>query len=168
MRTKQFLFFALFCFVGMALFAAEGDDLTEDRYAPIIEWLGNLHPIILHFPIALIVMTVISELLFYWYGNPLFDNASRFMIIAAAVTAVPTALLGLAYSYNMQYDETLIIYFWLHRFFGIFSALLAIVTAVLREMEKKKAYYYCLALLFISVNFAGYLGGVLTFGFGKL
>ena len=56
-----------------------------------MQWIGSFHFIFLHFPIALITMTAISELLFTWFQRPIFDYTSRFMLIAAAVFSVPTA-----------------------------------------------------------------------------
>lgn len=135
----------------------------------IIKWVGNFHLILLHFPIALITMAAVSELLFFWYGNSLFDQASRFMVIAAAVMVIPTVLTGLAYGYNVPYEGVMASYFWWHRFFGLFTAVLAITTAIFREFSAKKAVYYmCLFLLFISVNVTAFLGGSLTFGIGHL
>ncbi len=148
--------------------------VEEAMVDKIIKWVGNFHPILLHFPIALITMAAVSELLFFWYGNSLFDQASRFMVLAGAVTVIPTVLTGLAYGYNAQYEGIMSTYFWWHRFSGIFTAMLAIITAVIRELPQQKfpylrtAYYICLSLLFISVNVTGFLGGSLTFGIGHL
>ena len=73
------------------------------------QWIGSFHFILLHFPIALIIMTGISEILLAWLQRPIFDYASRFMIIAAAILAVPTAMLGLIYSYTTSYSGLLAI-----------------------------------------------------------
>jgi uncharacterized membrane protein len=145
-------------------------EIGKDSYRKIIHWLGNFHPVLLHFPIALIVMTVISELLYHWYGTPLFEHASRFMIITAAITAIPTALFGFAFGYDAHYEGILGNLFWWHRFLGVFTTLLTIVAAILRELHTSKqwntmkTYYICLFIIFISVNLTGYLGGGLTFG----
>jgi uncharacterized membrane protein len=152
----------------------EGMKVKKDTYSQIIRWLGNFHPIFLHFPIALIIMTVIAELLFFWSGNTLFDQAARFMIIAAAISAIPTALFGFAFGYDANYEGILANIYWWHRFFGVFTTLLTIVTAILRELHSRKqwdtmkAYYLCLAIIFISVNLTGFLGGEMTFGPGHL
>src|SRR5262249_6508898 len=142
----------------------------KDMYSNIIHLLGNLHPIFLHFPIALIFMTIISELFFVWNGNFLFDQAARFMIIAAAISAIPTTLSGFAFGYDAHYEGILADFFWWHRFLGVFTTLLTIVTAILKELHSRKqwntmaAYYICLAVIFISVNLTGFLGGGMTFG----
>ena len=63
-----------------------------------LQWLGSFHMIFLHFPVALINMVAISEFLFVIAKKPVFEISSRFMLIAAAITAPPTAMLGLIYS----------------------------------------------------------------------
>jgi len=145
-------------------------EMRKDHLTKIIHWLGRYHLVILHFPIALVVMTAISELLFYWYGSPLFDQAARFMIIAAAITAIPTALFGLALGYDAHYNGMLVNIFWWHRFWGLFTAVMIVVTASLRELhvrkgwETLKLYHICLVAIFISVSLTGFLGGEMTFG----
>ncbi len=130
-----------------------------------VQWIGSFHFILLHFPIALIMMTGISEILLAWWQRPIFDYACRFMIIAAAVLAVPTALLGLIYSYTATYSGLLADFVWWHMWAGITTAVLAIIVAFIRERYGiSKLYYSCLILLFLLVNITGFLGGGMTFG----
>lgn len=129
------------------------------------QWIGSFHFIFLHFPIALIAMTGISELLFAWCQRSIFDYASRFMIIAAAVLAIPTAVLGLIYSYTSSYSGLLADFIWWHMWAGISTTIFAIFVVFLRERWGiSKLYYACLFLLFLLVNVTGYLGGGMTFG----
>ena len=150
-----------------------GEHLSREAqfggYEKWIKWIGNFHPIVLHFPIALIVMTVIAELLSIKSSYPIFKQAARFMIIAAAITALPTVILGLAYGYGASYEDPLILVFWWHRFLGISTAILAIITAIFKELHvrnkmKTHAYTISLSFLFIFVTVTGYLGGEMTFG----
>jgi uncharacterized membrane protein len=130
-----------------------------------IQWIGSFHFILVHFPIALIMMTGISEILLVWWQMPIFDYACRFMIIAAAVLAVPTALLGLIYSYTATYSGLLADFIWWHMWAGITTAILAIIVAFIRERYGiSKLYYFCLILLFLLVNITGFFGGGVTFG----
>lgn len=137
----------------------------EGRPQSRLQWIGSFHFIFLHFPIALIAMTAVSELLFAWYSNPIFDYSSRFMLIAAAILAVPTALFGLTYSYTASYNGLLADFVWWHMWFGFATAILAIFVAFIRERWGiSKLYYTCLVLLFLLVNVTGFLGGGMTFG----
>ncbi|NGX58772.1 MAG: hypothetical protein K940chlam3_01680 [Chlamydiae bacterium] len=153
--------------------AAHGEK-QEIVYKKFIRWIGNFHPISIHFPIALIVMTGLAELLYLKFPYPIYSNASRFMIIAAAVTAIPTALLGLAYGYEANYSGVLSELFWWHRFCGISTAFLAALTAILKELLLRKKindviyYYTALVITIAFVTTTGYLGGEMTFGLFNL
>ena len=114
-------------------------------------------------------MTAIAELIGIKSRSPIFKQAARFMIIAAAITALPTALLGLAYGYDVSYDETLSLLFWWHRFLGLSTVALAIITVCFKELHIRKKigaapYAISLALLVILVTTTGYLSGEMTFG----
>lgn len=130
-----------------------------------LQWIGSFHFIFLHFPIALITMTAISELLFTRYKLPIFDYSSRFMLISSAILVVPTALLGLIYSYTATYSGLLADFVWWHMWAGITTAIFAIIVAFLREHYGiSKLYYSCLIFLFLLTNITGFLGGGVTFG----
>lgn len=136
----------------------------ETRLESFIYWLGTFHPLFLSFPIALITMTVFSELLFWKTNNPLFEHAARFMILAGAILAVPTVITGFAFSYNSSYPPSQESFFWWHRFFGLFVLGFAIITAYIREYKGRHALYFLfLAAAFISVVITGFNGGNLTF-----
>lgn len=129
------------------------------------QWIGSFHFTFLHFPIALIVMTAISELLFALKRKLIYDFAARFMLISAAIFAVPTAIFGLVYSYTASYEGLFATFVWRHMWLGIATAVIAIIVAVLRERYGVSLLYYaCLVILFLSVNITGFLGGGMTFG----
>lgn len=145
-------------------------DVSVFNLDTLIREIGTYHLVMLHFPIALIVMTVVAEILYSWKNNVLFDNAARFMIISAAVVAVPTFLLGLAYASGQEYAGSAANDLWWHRLLGIFTGVLAAGTAFLREKysahrksSDQKRYYFCLLILFFSVCVTSYFGGRMAF-----
>jgi len=130
-----------------------------------LQWLGSFHMIFLHFPIALINMVAISEFLFAIYKKPMFEISSRFMLIAAAIIAAPTAILGLIYSYSAFYPGLMETFLWWHMWFGISTAIFTIAVLFIREhFGFSKLYYSCLIILFIMINITGFFGGGMTFG----
>lgn len=130
-----------------------------------MQWIGSFHFVFLHFPIALITMTAIAEILFSCFQRPVFDYASRFMLFTAAVFSIPTALLGLTYSYTSSYNGVLADFIWWHMWLGMATAIFAVVVALMREnVGRSRLYYTSLVLLFLLVNITGYLGGGMTFG----
>ncbi len=129
------------------------------------EWIGNFHFILLHFPIALINMIAVAEILFYIYHTPIFDFSSRFMLIAAAVLAPVTALLGYILSLTEPYVGIFGTFLLLHMWSGIGAACLTLVLIPIREFSSgRKLYYYLLAVLVTFINLTSFLGGEMTFG----
>jgi len=154
----------------LMLSAGAADGKAAEAVPGWLPAIGRFHLLFLHFPIALTVMTVAAELLWIWFANPLFTHAARFMLLAAAAFALPTALLGWALGSGQNFEGMqLDLYVW-HRYFGFMTAGLAIIAALLRErcVREKNAstfgYYLCLFLLFLSVSLTGAFGGSLAFG----
>lgn len=139
--------------------------IQQGRPQNWLQWAGGFHFIFLHFPIALIIMTVISELIFSWNSRPIYDHAARFMLVAAAILAIPTALLGLMLRYSTTYEGLFADFIWWHMWAGITTAVFAIFVAFLREnYGRTQLYFIALFLLFLLVNLTGFLGGAMTFG----
>ncbi len=182
--TKMKLLFLL-CFISFSfvLFAHEGHqeqkqmkekEIVQEKVKqsneggrPLtwVQWLGSFHLIFLHFPITLINMVAISELLFAIYKKPMFEISSRFMLIAASLIAPPTAILGLIYSYSASYSGLMETFLWWHMWFGISTAIFTIAVLFIREhFGISKLYYSCLILLFLMINITGFFGGGMTFG----
>lgn len=164
-RRLSQLLIACLIVTSYSLFGHEGHHhlLGELDLEGILHYIGQAHLILVHFPIALVIMTVVAEILHYFYPKPIYDHAARFMIVTAAILVIPTALAGLAFSYNVTYEEPLATYFWWHRFFGLVSGILVILAAILRELFVRRGYYVCLAVLFVSIILTGYFGGLVAF-----
>jgi uncharacterized membrane protein len=136
-----------------------------DKPQSFAQWLGGFHFIILHFPIALINMTAFAEVLYSRYKKPIYDYSATFMIVTAAILALPTAIFGNIYSTTGVYEGLLADFLQWHMIFGISTAILAIFVAYLKiQKEQSRLYYASLLLLFLIVNITGMLGGGMTFG----
>jgi|GEM_PF-1652503 len=175
---KSLIFSILFLFALNILQAHEGHDysikqtilqinhqIDDGQPDQWIKWVGSFHLILLHFPIALIFMTVVSELLYYFNPRLIYDYSSRFMLIAAAILTLPTAILGFIYSYSEVYTGLEAEILWWHMWAGIISAILVIVVAFIQEKYGRvKIFYITLFLLFLVVSITGHLGGMMAFG----
>ena len=88
-----------------------------------LAWLGKFHPLVTHFPIALILSAAVAELLYLRRGTALFDHAVRFSIWLGAGGALAAALLGWFFAgFHFVDDE------WImtaHRWMGTTTALWA-------------------------------------------
>lgn len=175
MKLCLLLLFLFFCTLAIAHEGhmeqqhspSEGVEEVAQASRPTtwIQWIGSFHLIFLHFPIALINMLTVAEIMFAWLKRPIFAFSAQFLLISAALIAAPTAALGLVYSYSVPYtgsiETTLLWHMWL----GLTTAIIAAVAVVIRrQTELSKLYYACLFLLFFSVNCTAYFGAEMTFG----
>lgn len=174
------LFFILFC--NFLVFAHEGhkkkkipalesvqnkvkETAQEGRSATWTQWVGSFHLILLHFPITLINMLVAAEILLVWFKRSVFEFASQFLVISAAILTPPTALLGLIYSYSASYEGLMKTFLLWHMWLGISTAIVAVAVAFIRvDFRVSKLYYSGLFLLFLLINCASFFGGGMTFG----
>lgn len=58
--------------------------------------LGQLHAAIIHFPISLVIIAFVFDLLYFFIGKEYIHNMASWFIIAAAVVMVPTVITGLS------------------------------------------------------------------------
>ena len=56
--------------------------------------LGEWHPAIIHFPIALIFMTLVFDILYGFTKKEIFQVIANWLIVSAAVVIIPTAITG--------------------------------------------------------------------------
>lgn len=140
----------------------------------ITEFIGRTHLVVLHFPIALIIVAAIVELL-RALNNKLTANAytpgptGTTLLLFALVTTAYAVLTGLILGFDdaPKVDQ--------HRILGIISGVLVLATAITlipaRKAAATKAAKLYLTLLLISaaaVGFTAHLGGELTHGQGYI
>ena len=111
------LCFALNCLLlFLALFSA------QLQVPAALQVVGRMHPLLLHFPIVLLLAAVVWETAVQAKSNPLFRSTGDGLLLSAAVSAVVTALMGLFLSREGGYDEETL--FW-HKWSGVAIALVA-------------------------------------------
>ena len=113
--------------------------------------VGYLHPILLHFPIVLIYMTGVCELLKK-------REVARFLILSAGILTPLTTLTGLLWKGHMHE-----LYHW-HKLLGLATTSIILTTAVFQVKEKRVFYLLFLTLSIVLVTFTSLLGGLMTFG----
>ena len=134
---------------------------------------GHLHPLVLHFPIALLLLAAVLEVLPRLrrkdYG-PGYANATWIVLALGALSAVVAATMGLTLAAAGGYvGETVSS----HRFFGLTVAALALISVALKLAAERKQglrglYGIPLAGAVVAIFVAGHYGGKLTHGAGFL
>jgi uncharacterized membrane protein/YHS domain-containing protein/mono/diheme cytochrome c family protein len=127
----------------------------------MILFLGRLHPLLVHLPIAFIVLLAILEL-FSRSERFRHANGSAGLILALAVpTSLFTVLCGWMLSLGGGYEENLLRW---HKWTGVATAFACLVAGVLYSLNRKKAYRWVLFSGVLVLIVSSHFGGSLTHG----
>jgi uncharacterized membrane protein len=137
----------------------------------LLSWLGRLHPMAVHFPIALFLVALVAELLFAATQAALFRHALRFSLWCGAIGAVAATPLGWLFAASGATEEG-----WLleaHRWAGTSAMLLGLVVLWIGERTERAhngrlLLRVSLALQALLIGTVGHLGGSLLYGFDHL
>ena len=134
----------------------------------IWELLGRLHPLVVHFPIGVLVTGLFLEFLTFGGKRSELRAGIRWLVYIGAFTSILSALFGLMLAYGGNYPASTLDY---HRLTGIATVLFALVSAVLlrrAESSGKKrdlnVYRGMLTATVLLLTFSGHFGASLTHG----
>ncbi len=137
----------------------------------LVRFIGKFHPVMVHFPIALVFAALFFAIFSRVTQNIFYDQISVPLSYLAALAAIITVFLGLAAGFNAHYPAELTKYFDWHRIFGISSEVMTIITAVLaqyyrhRQWSKGRSWYHlALVLTAVIIGITGHLGATLVYG----
>jgi uncharacterized membrane protein len=129
-------------------------------------WLGTFHAASTHFPIALLIVAVFSEVLGWWTRKETWLACTRFLLLIGAASALGTATLGWL---NVYAGVSTMYKF--HQWLGTGTALWSVLTAgcailfECREGSPERARLR--GALFLGaalVGLTGFLGGAIVYG----
>lgn len=159
------LAFIAFLLSSTLLFSHAGHDHSnESPHTYSILRLGPLHFIFIHFPIALVTMTGIAELLNQLKPGQHYDHLASFLLRFALILTIPTLIFGFLLGYGQIYEGAQEQIFEKHQVFGFLSFFLLCLVTYLKKLQKWSFYYVFLVILFLCVIFTASLGGNLAFG----
>jgi uncharacterized membrane protein len=130
--------------------------------------IGRLHPLLLHFPIALVVIAAFAELVAIVRIDPVWHVVAVANVRAAGVFAVAVALTGWLLASSSVVDDVRSLE-W-HRWIGTTAALAtigaALATAGIDGHSRTMRWLYRIALFWAAalVSVAGHLGARLVWG----
>jgi len=146
-----------------------------------LDALGRLHPVVLHFPLALAVAAAAVEMLAWIARRPAPAASAFVMVLLAAVTAPMAALSGW---FNAEFgDDDGDLLLW-HRITGIVSTIVLLLVAALAVWARRAtdarpsgnssqarsrvgiAYRTTLLVAALVIGYCGHLGGELKWGQG--
>ncbi|PAW76665.1 MAG: hypothetical protein B9S32_14105 [Verrucomicrobia bacterium Tous-C9LFEB] len=142
--------------------------LSDDER--ILRFAGYFHPLLVHFPIALVFTAALAEFFLAFTGRRFFAPVSLFAIRFAAAMIIFTALSGWAAASGggeAAPSSTDWILEW-HRWLGIgtasFTVLVAVVSLWISQESERLFYRWLLYLAAAAVGVTGHFGGMLVYG----
>src|SRR4030095_4656480 len=132
---------------------------------PSLQAVGRMHPLLLHLPIGLLVISFILWLCKKNIDAGSFQKIFILVLQVTAFTAALTALMGFFLSREGGYDETILLK---HKALGITTAVLSYtLLLVYRSFPEKKVAFGATITLSIAAMIAGsHFGSNLTHGEG--
>jgi len=126
------------------------------------------HPVIIHFPIALFIASVVFELLALWRKQPVLAAVAYYNLIGAAIT-IPFAIATGLGAWRWQLEgATLKGNLRLHLICALTSALLIFLLSWMRTRFRAKGisprivYFTVTVLALMMITLTGHIGGILS------
>ena len=138
----------------------------------LVRWLGRFHPVVVHFPIALVLAAAAAEIAGMLRRRPRFLDAARLALVAGAVGSAVSALLGwAAWNFATIPAESAAAMFS-HRWLGTASAVVCLVAALAADAAPegrtggrgRLVYRVLLFASAILIGATGHFGGLVVYG----
>ena len=143
------------------------EEMEEDRSSMspgerLLDWLGRLHPIIVHFPIAFFPAALFTAIV--GRRRPEFAAPVQFLVVAGGIIAPIAAILGWLNAIGSNPDPLMAVHRWLGTVIGI--AALPLTIWVWRRPAQGRGTGMIIALSIISAAIVvqGWFGGALVHG----
>lgn len=135
--------------------------------------MTNIHPLIVHFPIALIIVIFILDFLGVLFKRKSFISTANILTIFAAIGAVMAVISGLIAEESIWHPEEAHELLELHEIMGFTVLGLMLILLIFRPAVKKKLFgslgWVAVFLSFaasVLVGYTGYLGGEMVYKYG--
>ncbi|MBX3257392.1 MAG: DUF1549 domain-containing protein [Chitinophagaceae bacterium] len=122
--------------------------------------LGRLHPMIVHFPIGLLCVALIMEVI-AWKKKKSYQPAIQILVVIGAVSALFSVVFGLILSKTEEYGGDLLD---IHQWTGIATMIFAGITAYAYYKKSRQLQKLLLTVTVAGVTIAGHYGASLTHG----
>jgi uncharacterized membrane protein len=133
--------------------------------------IGKLHVLLLHFPVALIIVAALADALWLRWRKPLFREAGYYCILLGALAAIPTMITGSMLIDTLKLTVSEAALGEIHETLGILTTSIVVLAAGVRLLGRNKltktwAWMYgaLMAGLLVLVSLTGHFGGMLAFG----
>lgn len=144
------------------------DRAKMSRFERLLDWLGRLHPMIVHFPIAFFPAALFTAIV--GRRRPAFAAPVQFMVVAGGIIAPIAAILGwFDGGFDFATDDMLLQnHRWLGTGIGVGALGLAIWALRRPEQDRSLGMIVGLAIISTAIVVQGWFGGALVHGMDHL
>ena len=137
-----------------------------------VRWLGKLHPVLVHFPVAFILGAMIAELLGLWSLMGMKEHSHgvvRFCLILGALGGVAASVTGWMNAEFIHHSGSLGWVLLFHRWIGPTISVVTVIACIAlhragNEGRSRRTFRILLFLDAFLVGIQGTLGGMLVYG----
>lgn len=134
----------------------------------LVSWLGRVHTMVIHFPIALFIGAFGVELFGLWRRNRDYQHVAHIMLVVGALGAIVAAFLGWFAGgfYLTDRNPILMTHRWLGTAIAVFGIVLVYMATRHRKApeQSRMAYWVLLGLMTLAISVQGFLGGTFMHG----
>lgn len=130
------------------------------RTKSLVVWFARFHPLLVHFPVGLLIAAFVAEALYRVRPSWNTDSAATFCLGLGALASMPSAVLGWILADHTLHSADALD---LHRWVGVATAVLAVAVWWI-AVRKPRLRMVLLLVLAVLVSVAGHTGGVLSYG----
>lgn len=134
----------------------------------LVSWLGRMHTMVIHFPIALFIGAFGVELFGLWRRNRDYQHVAHIMLVVGALGAIVAAGLGWFAGgfYLTDRNPILMAHRWLGTLIAILGVALVWMAARHRKVPERSRtlYWVLLGLMTLAISVQGFLGGTFMHG----
>lgn len=143
------------------------EEMGEDRSSMstgerLLDWLGRLHPIIVHFPIAFFPAALFTAIV--GRRRPAFAAPVQFMVVAGGIIAPIAAILGWLDAMNADPDPLLTVHRWLGTVIGAAALVMGIWAWRRPDRDRSTAMIVALSAITAAIVIQGWYGGAMVHG----
>ncbi|CAN5267836.1 hypothetical protein BH09BAC4_BH09BAC4_07170 [soil metagenome] len=125
------------------------------------QFLGRLHPLIVHFPVGLLCIALVLEVISWFRKSTELRAGINAMLWIGTISSVVAAVLGLMLVNQEEYAGKGVA---IHQWSGLATMVLATLTIVALRSGRVLVYRSLLVLTAVGVSVAGHYGALLTHG----
>lgn len=160
LRRRIISCIVVFFAAGLQSLFAQSEKAAPENTFWLWSFLGRLHPMIVHFPVGLLCVALIMELI-AWKKKKDYNAAIQVLVIIGAISAVIAVVLGLMLSNTEDYGSSTLP---VHQWTGIATMVFALATAWAYIKKSRRMQQVLLTLTVVGVTVAGHYGASLTHG----